>query len=324
MPARAPTLDTLQIALELLKRIPRQSKISAPELHRQLADAGWDRDLRTVQRLLEELSEVFDIERDARSRPYGYQWKRQARGLSLPGLTEHEALLLTLAQEHLRNLLPARIARAMEPFFDQARSQLSTRDSGAPKQAREWLDKVRVVSTSQPLLPPAIRPGIFEAVSEALYANRWLDVDYRNAANKRVRARLMPLGLAQQGPRLYLVARFEGFDNERSLALNRMHSAQATQFSFERPPSFDLAKYDNDGRFGFGEGKSIKLVIRIAKPAGLHLLESPLSSDQVHREDSMHYVIAASVKQTEQLKWWLRGFASEVEVISPKSLRDSL
>ena len=81
-----------------------------------------------------------------------------------------------------------------------------------------------------------------------------------------------------------LLNNFEGFDNERSLALHRIISAEASTMSFERPPEFDLKKYDDDGRFGFGEGERIRLTFRINKPNGFHLLESPLSTDQEVRE----------------------------------------
>ena len=74
--------------------------------------------------------------------------------------------------------------------------------------------------------------------------------------------------LAQQGPRLYLVCRFDGYDNERSLALNRISSAAVSTLGFERPKDFDLQKYDADGRFGFGEGKRISLKFRIKRAAG--------------------------------------------------------
>lgn len=322
MPIKPNTLDTLRFALELLKRIPRNTKISAPELHRQLQDAGWQRDLRTVQRQLEELSQTFDIERDDRSKPYGYQWKQQAKGLALPGLTEHESLLLALAHAHLRNLLPARVMRSMEPFFEQARAQLAPRPDQplAARQAKAWLNKVRVVSTSMPLIAPELKAGVLEAVSEALYQDRWLEVSYRNSASKTTQSRVMPLGLAQQGPRLYLVCRFDGYDNERSLAMHRILSATPTGLPFERPKSFDLEKYDDDGRFGFGEGKRIKLRIRIQRGAGLHLLESPVSRDQTHKDLGDWLEISATVVASERLKWWLRGFGPAVEVLSPTKI----
>lgn len=325
MSGKPNTLDTMLFALELLKRIPRTHKVSAPELFRQLSEAGPQRDLRTVQRQLDELAQHFDIERDDRSKPYGYQWKRDARGLSLPGLTEKESLVLALAEQHLRSLLPAEVLASMQPYFDQARNTLRRPgDKGAVHPSREWMDKVRVVSTSQPLLPPSIKPGILEAVSTALYGNRWLQVEYDNSGNRHVSAKVMPLGLAQQGPRLYLVCRFDGYEDERSLALHRMSAASVSTIGFERPADFDLAKFDDAGRFGFGTGKTIRLVIRIDKGTGLHLLESPLAKDQVVKDEGDRYRIAATVMETAQLVWWLRGFGDEVEVVSPKRIATAL
>ncbi len=315
----------MRFALELLKRIPRTHKVSAPELFRQLTEAGFQRDLRTVQRQLDELTHHFDIERDDRSRPYGYQWKQQARGLSLPSLTDKESLVLALAEQHLRSLLPTEVIGSMQPYFDQARNTLRRPDDhGDALSAREWIDKVRVVSTTQPLLPPTINPGVLEATSSALYANRWLNVEYDNSGNRHLSATVMPLGLAQQGTRLYLVCRFQGYEDERSLALHRISAATVSNMAFERPTDFDLAQFDADGRFGFGTGKSIRLVMLIEKGAGLHLLESRLSEDQVVKEEGDRYRISATVVQSAHLIWWLRGFGEAVEVVSPKSLADKL
>ncbi|WP_254699774.1 helix-turn-helix transcriptional regulator [Trinickia violacea] len=307
--------------MELLRRIPRNRKVSATELHDQLTNAGLARDLRTIQRQLEMLSEHFDIERDDRSKPYGYRWKERACGLSMPGISEQESLLLTLAEQHLHNLLPASLMKSMAGFFEQARMNLGPHANA--KRERTWLSKVRVVSTTQPLLPPRIKPGVFEAVSNALYADRWLKVEYVNAAGKRSAADLMPLGLAQQGSRLYLVGRYEGYGDERILALNRIVSAQASTRTFERPADFDLQQYDADGRFGFGEGKQIRLSFRIHKEAGLHLLESPLSLDQQVKEVGNQLEIRATVVDTAQLEWWLRGFGDQVSKVRRVAVRAS-
>lgn len=90
----------------------------------------------------------------------------------------------------------------------------------------------------------------------------------------------MPLGLVQQGPRLYLVCRYRGYDNERNLAQHRILSAEMSTLKFDRPKEFDLKKYYDDGRFGFGKGEKIRLTFRIERAAGLLLLEAPLSTDQ--------------------------------------------
>lgn len=321
MSKRPDSLETLQISHELLRRIPKGRTVTAPELHQQLADAGFERDMRTIQRQLETLAELYELDRDDSTKPYRYCWKEKAKALSLPSLSPQESLLLMLAEQHLSSLLPAKLMKSMEGFFTQARSQMG--DKSSAQREREWLKKVRVVSTSQPLLPPKIDPTVFDQVSNALYGNQWLEVDYKNAAGKRTTARVMPLGLAQQGPRMYLVCRFDGYDNERSLALHRIITARASTLTFERPKGFDLKQYDDDGRFGYGDGERIRLSFRIEKEAGLHLLESPLSADQQVVELDDAYEITATMVDSDMLEWWLRGFGEAVCNISrsPNSAR---
>jgi predicted DNA-binding transcriptional regulator YafY len=319
MPKRPDPLETLQFALELLRRIPKGRTITSTELRLQLRDAGFEREPRTIQRLLEKLSEFYDIERDDSTKPYLYSWKENAKGLSLPGLSTQESLLLTLAEQQLSSLLPAKLMKSMAGFFNQARGQLDAKSPTQPE--REWLDKVRIISTSQPLLPPKVNADVFQQVSNALYANQWLDIDYKNAANKMTSSKVMPLGLAQQGPRMYLVCRYEGYENERCLALHRIISAKASTLTFERPKNFNLKQFDDDGRFGYGDGKLIRLSFRIDKEAGLHIVECPLSVDQQVVELDDAYEITATVVDSDMLDWWLRGFGDGVKLVHKKATR---
>jgi predicted DNA-binding transcriptional regulator YafY len=318
MPRRPDSIQTLHIALELLRRIPKGRTVTAPQLKQQLAEAGIERDVRTIERQLEVLSRHFEIDRDESCRPYRYCWKPSAKGISLPSLTAQECLLLTLAEQQLKQLLPPRLLKTMSAFFAQAKIQLD--EQAAAKQEREWLKKVRIVGTSQPLLPPKVDDQVFEEVCNALYGDRWLAIEYCNAAGEQASSRVMPLGLVQQGPRMYLVCRFEGYKNERNLALNRFVSARALSLTFKRPAEFNLKRYDDDGRFGFGNGEPIRLSFRIDKDHALHLLESPLSEDQQVSEGRRHYQINATVIDSAMLDWWLRGFGKAVSRISKTKL----
>jgi predicted DNA-binding transcriptional regulator YafY len=226
--------------------------------------------------------------------------------------------LLALAEQQLKQLLPPRLMKSMAAFFSQAKNQLDEQPTA--RQEREWLKKVRVVSTSQPLLPPMVDEQVFEQVCNALYGDQWLTIEYHNAAGQEKKSRVMPLGLVQQGPRMYLVCRFEGYENERNLALHHIKSAKASSFTFKRPPEFDLKQYDDNGRFGFGNGELIKLSFWIEKDYGLHLLESPLSEDQQVCEGKKHYRIYATVVDSAMLDWWLRGFGKAVSRISKTTL----
>ena len=229
----------------------------------------------------------------------------------MPHLSPQESLLLRLAEEHLRYQLPARLMKSMGGFFTQARRNLGDGDNA--RLEREWPGKVRVVAINQPLLPPTIKPEVFETVSDALYANRWLHVDYLNATKKRVEADVMPLGLAQQGPRLYLVCRFEGYDDDRALALHRIQAVAMSTLDFQRPKDFDLKRYDDEARFRFGKGERIRLSFTIDGDYGAHLLETPLSGDQtVKTQKDGSLRISATVVDSLLLAQWLRGFGENV------------
>lgn len=319
MPKKPKSLDTVLLALELLRRIPKRGKITAKTLHRQLKEEGYERDERSIQRLLKELSLHLDIDRDDREKPYGYSWQEPVKAFVAPALSEHESLLLTLAEKHLRDLLPPPLMASMESFFAQAKCNL-----GPSEQAGlggEWLAKVRIVSPTQPLLPAKVDEQVFVQVSTALYKNLRLELNYRNASGHEGDYTVLPLGLAQRGPSLYLVCQFEGHEDKRSLALHRIQAARATTLRFQRPSDFDLDQYAEEGRFGFGKGERIALSFVINKGAGAHLLETPLSEDQqVKEQDESHYKITATVVDSGQLSWWLDSFGADIHSIRRKKL----
>lgn len=310
MAKRTSTHESLIVAFELLKRIPKSHQVTARELHQQLKHIGIERELRTVQRNLELLCEHFDIIRDERSKPYGYRWNKDAGGMTLSRLSAQEALLLNLAEEYLLKLLPINITASLDGFFQEAKYKLNP--TGDRLKEREWLKKVRVVSETQPLLLPQISTEAFNAISEALFHDRLLNLEYYNAKQEQKSALVMPLGLAQQGQRMYLVCRFDGYDNERSIAVHRVHKATMSSFGFERPKEFKLSQYDADGRFGFGEGELIKLSFSTTAHIGNYLSETPLSKDQVVAKVAGRIDVSATVIKSKLLEQWLAGFGQNI------------
>lgn len=318
--------------LEILKRIPRHRKVSATELFRQMQDAGMDVTRRSFQRYMEDICSNYDIEEDRSSRPHGYRWKPNAVGLSLPGLNAQEALLLLLAEQQLSPLLPASLKSSLAPFFEQAKrllanTHIAERPGDNKRQAREWLDKVRVISTTVPVLPPKLAEGVFEAVSETLLHNRMLNIVYRNAQGEIKDKRIKPLGLAQAESRLFLVCLFDGYTDTRNLALHRILSAQDTGMPFHRPSDFDLKAYDDNGRFAYGKGDQIRLKIWVSEYLGLLMHETPLSEDQTlepmeepqplakEGQPRQGWLLQATVVQSDLLVRWLRGQGTAVRVL---------
>lgn len=319
MSKRPDSVETVVLAIEMLRRIPRGARrITATELHSQLQAAGIDRDLRTIQRQLVMLCDHFGVHCDDRAKPYGYHFLPESQPFAIASLTPAESLLLNLAEQYLRPLLPPKLKKSLDGFFSEAKRHLGPGSNATLE--KQWSEKVRVVSNTQPLLPPTIAHGVFDEVCDALYENRWLEVKYRNAQGNVHTHRIMPLGLAEVGAAMYLACRFEGYDHERTIALHRIQQAKASSLTFERPKSFNLAKYDADGRFAFGEGEKISLRFLITKGAGQHLLESRLSEDQQVKELHEHYEITATVVDSSRLGWWLNGFGEDVSGIKKRKL----
>jgi hypothetical protein len=101
-------------------------------------------------------------------------------------------------------------------------------------------------------------------------------------------------------------------------------SAQVSARTFDRPIDFDLEKYADDGKFGFGEGERVRITCLIDRWAGLHLLESPLSSDQDVREvGDNEYEISATVVDSAVLGRWLLSFGTDVRNIRKEPFSDS-
>jgi predicted DNA-binding transcriptional regulator YafY len=324
MATRPDNKTTLRLAVELLKRIPGRRKISTKELQEQLRDAGIDRSLRSIQRQLALLVETFDIECDASASPYGYRWKEGVNGLRLPGLTEQESLLLMLAKKHLEHLLPASLMGSMEGFFEQARRNLERSQPGdSPRPESQWLKKVRVVSTTVPMLPPSIAPGVFDELSSAIYKDQWLEITYRNAKGQIKEKKVMPLGIAQQGQRLFVPCVFDGFSDVRNIAVHRISQAKNTGQPFIRPKDFDLEAYDDSGRFGYGKAEKIAIRLWINNYLKLLLEETPLSEDQTIAaapDGAAGWELTATVTDSMLLVWWLRSQGRGVKVLGPADL----
>ena len=86
--------------LRFLPRYPR--KIAARELHALLGDIGQPASKRTIERDLIELSRVFPLVVDDRSKPYGWSWRREAPTFNLPGLSLDESLAVNLVEQFMQ------------------------------------------------------------------------------------------------------------------------------------------------------------------------------------------------------------------------------
>lgn len=316
--------NTIARQWQLLKLIPtRAPGLEAKQLTQQLLDAGFSVSKRTVERDLQELSLLFPLQCNEKSKPYGWYWMRDA-SLDIPGVTLAEALSLTLVESQLRQLLPAPLVESLQARFNLAKSKLKALDTS--NAGARWPDKVASVSAGMQLLPPKIDADLLQKVQQALLEDKQLDVSYHALHQSVVKQyRLNPLGLIQRGQISYLIASAAPYNDPLRFAIHRFHKVEITEAPAVIPTDFNLQRYLANGAMEFSEGETIKLELTATPVLASLLLETPLSSDMLcNKLDNGDYHISATVHNGWQLDLWLMSQSNYLTVLAPQELRQSI
>lgn len=275
-------------------------------------------DYRSLQRSLQDLSRQFPITADRRgTRDYWY-WINPNEWLQVPGMSESAAFMLRLAEEHLGPVLPPESLRVLKPYFQKAEGILRGTDLGL------WSERVALIGRGPVLEPPPVLDDVREAACGALIQRKRLNVVYRSRRENSSREmELHPLGMVVRGGLTYIVATAWDYEDVRHYALHRMEKAELSLKRAREKGGFQLAEYLAGEAFSYpsGAGK-IRLRVLFNAETGIHLAESRLSED--HRSvvwGDGRVLVEATVEDTEELRWWLQGFGSRVEVLEPKGLR---
>lgn len=314
---------------QVLSQLERKRWLGTQYINEQLQLMGFDVSIRTIQRDLNALAERFPIEKN-NANPQGWRWREDAPMQSLPHMNLSQAVAFSMVKDNLTQLLPPAVLDELLPWFDLAKRQLKE-----SKIANTWLDRVRILSANQPLIPPNVDNDAKEAIYEALFKNKQLSVKYKKrGVDEAVDYRLNPLAIVQRGVVIYLLATRDDADaNIRQFALHRFSQAVVSDSDAKGVADFDLDKYIETGAMGFNfplfnslkteqnQGKPTCDVHLIFEPiAGNGLLESQLSHDQQTWEDEQGLHVTATLMLTSQLVWWLRGFGKGLRSVSPEIL----
>jgi len=315
--------DALLRQWALLKLIPRAPhKADVGTLLAGLQEQGYTITRRQLQRDLNNLSRAFPLTADDRAIPFGWSWTKDAPAFDLPAMDGPTALMVKLVEQFIPQLLPPNLADYLRPWFARAEAVLA--DRTAPTLSH-WLDRVRVVPREMPLLAPEVDTTVARTVYHALLDGKRFTADYASRSSPSPEPReyvVSPLGLVARGNLLYLVCTLWDYTDLRQLAMHRIRRATPTDIPIATPPGFDLDRYIREGEFHYPVGPEIKLEARFYRGAAIHLYETPLSLDQTITDlDTDHVLVTATVRDTEQLRWWLLGFGDLVEIATPEILR---
>lgn len=317
---------TLHIArlLRIVPYIPRQPhKRSTAEIHDYLAGLGFDVSRRQIERDLLLLQSAFPLANDDEKKR-GWFWPREAElPFSGLGIDTHSALAFRLVEQHLIHALPRASLKKLNRYFSEANQVLGEARGG---KTSEWAERVIMLPPGVPLEPPEIDDSVEAAVSLALLDHRVLKVTYRKRSGVEKEYLLSPAGLVVRLGIVYLVADYEGSESLHFFALHRMLSAEITDLAADVASVEVLRRTLSRGAFGFSQGEEgIKVTLRFAPEAGMHLLESRFSLDQESQVlADGRLEIKGTLPNNLESRWWILGFGSGVEVLEPEQFRNEI
>ena len=277
--------------------------------------------LRSVQRDLEELSSKLPIVSEQKGRTLHWSWMED-RHIMLPAMDPHTALTFQLVNSYMSTMLPKPSIRYLQPYFRSSAEVLA----GNPEfPLSHWLEKVRIVPRSLQMEPPCFKENVPETVYDALLRKQRISASYRPRGEKRVKtyAELNPLGLVFVESLIYLIASINDYPNPVQFLLHRMESATLLDKSATVPEGFTVQGYIESGEFSYPIGGSkIRLKALFDRDAAAYLHETHLPGtlsliDQ--SEDTI--LLEAEIEDSRQLRWWLKGFGAQVEILEPPELR---
>ena len=313
------TSNSLYRQWQILSRLSTGKWMGTRELHDVLQREGIDISLRTIQRDLNQISQRFPIESNG-TVPQGWRWRSDAPIQSLPHMTSSQAVTFMMVEEHLKHLLPPSLIEEMNPWFDLARRSLSTQNN-----VRQWINRVRIVPATQPLIPPVVDRNAQQAIYEGLLQDKQLECIYQSRSNSGEEKTyvLNPLALVQKGAVIYLICtRFDKTDIQ-TFALHRFKAAKVLDSRALHPVNFDIDAYIESGELGFRVDfskatENIQLKLTMQKADAIYFDESQLSKDQtIETLENGDVLVTATVPFTSQLVWWLRSFGKKLLNIEP-------
>lgn len=314
------TSNSLYRQWQILSRLTTGKWMGTRELQEILEREGVEISLRTIQRDLNQIAQRFPIE-SSKTIPQGWRWRSDAPIQSLPHMTSSQAVTFMMVEEHLKHLLPPSLIEEMNPWFDLARRSLSTQNN-----VRQWINRVRIVPATQPLIPPVVDRQAQQAIYEGLLQDKQLECIYQGRGQKSEEKNyiLNPLALVQKGSIIYLVCTRHDKSDIQTFALHRFKSANVLNTRALHPVNFDIDEYIESGALGFRVNfdqptENVMLKLHMPEADAHYFEESQLSRDQqIEKLDHGMALISATVPFTSQLVWWLRSFGNKIQKIEPE------
>ena len=313
--------EAIRRGFSILGSVSR-SPMSSRDIFRRLYDDGFNVSIRTIERDLSRLPDIFPslIEVDDRSKPFTYRQPISARKYSAMNPTE--AICLELAFSILNPILPKKTLDPINPYLKEADAVLNENHA---KKYKNWKDKVLTINEGLQLQSANVTQKVINNIHEALWDEKVVIAKYQSRTKKYAdNYKIHPAGLIYRGRIIYLICSFD--DNLNKIVYLPLQRFKSIEILSEEKSFHHGKKVSNlvKDLLGFKlNNKKLKVKLKFSKMAGAHLFETPLSKKQTIKETrDGFFMVEDEVIDNMELRYWIRAFGDEVEVVQPKILRD--
>ena len=257
--------------------ISNDFKVTANQIQDFLKNLGYSISLRSVQRDLNELSRLFPIECDDKSIPFGWSWKKDAKGYESPAMDPIQALTFSLAAQYLEPLMPKANFKRIEAFFSRAESVLTGNEKS---KLHNWRKRVKVIPENIRFKEPKVSLEIRQKIYHAVYEGIQIKALYKKRGSKTSDKRhIHPLGIVIKGSMHYLICMMdEDIIEPRYLPLQRFERVELLDATSREPKNFDMEEFIHKNNLGFSYSDELYTFEAIFdKTMAFHLFETPLN-----------------------------------------------
>lgn len=255
-----------------------------------------------------------------------YYYDPDTRGYRV---TEHfflQPVNLTLSEALAVVLMASRVSTTqnLPPLTDGARAAVKI-ESALPPAIRDHVGTL-IERVSFSLAPVSAHEGhdeTFEQLARAVVRRRSCRLVYISFHEaKQITTTVRPLRLVFQGRAWYLIAYSVCHGEIRTFKLSRIRKLTVTERTFDRPGDVDLAEYFGDAWSMIPEGRLYNVHLHFEPKVAGNVAEVRWHhSQRVQWNDDGSMEFSATVDGLGEISWWILGYGAQVEVVSPKRLR---
>ena len=202
-----------------------------------------------------------------------------------------------------------------EPLYDWARTLLMQIEGGLLNE------------NSSPVVSFQSNPDLkgisyFFGLLQAILSKRVLRLRYTPFGKETITTNIYPYYLKQYNNRWFLIAQAVNYDSLTNYALDRIDEFEEAALPYKETEVDFTEFFDEVVGVSVPEGQSEDVVLKVSANRFNYIRTKPFHLSQRILEDNPDYaVISINVKINKELVSQILSFGSDVEVISPLSLR---